>query len=172
MSPEPNNQPIFSAGAICFLFPCAISHFPLSHFPREFAENPYCVWFMKHRSTRGIDMLGRVTGMVSRAPDPAAGNVERIVSSAGHTYDDGDRRLNTRREDGTIWEFGYNDRSEVTSAVKQAANSQLVPGQSFGHWKPVALGQNKPSPISHCLSKIATLSFAREKNHHSSFDHR
>jgi RHS repeat-associated protein len=84
-----------------------------------------------HRSTRGIDMLGRATGMVSRAPDPDNGGTLRILASAGHQHDPRGRRQNTRREDGTKWEYGYNDRSEVTSAVKTTANSQLVPGQYF-----------------------------------------
>ena len=78
-------------------------------------------------------MLGRVTGMASRAPDPDNGNGIRVIASAGHQYDDRDRRHNTRREDGTLWTYGYNDRSEVTSAIKTTANSELVPGQSFGY---------------------------------------
>jgi hypothetical protein len=80
-----------------------------------------------HHSTRGIDMLGRVTGMVSRTPNGG------ILASAGHLYDDRHRRKNTRREDGTLWEYSYNDRSEVTSAVKNTAAPALVPGLSFGY---------------------------------------
>jgi RHS repeat-associated protein len=87
-----------------------------------------------HQSTRAIDMLGRAVGMVSRAPDPSVnGHPVRIIASAGHHYDARSRRKDTRREDGTLWQYGYNDRSEVTSAVKTTANSQLVPGQSFGY---------------------------------------
>ena len=87
-----------------------------------------------HQSTRGIDMLGRVTGMVSRAPDfSVSGHPVRIIASAGHHYDARSRRKDTRREDGSLWQYGYDDRSEVTSAVKTTANSQLVPGQSFGY---------------------------------------
>jgi hypothetical protein len=41
--------------------------------------------------------------------------------------------LHSRREDGTKWEYAYNIRSEVTSAIKTTANSQLVPGLSFAY---------------------------------------
>ncbi len=86
-----------------------------------------------HRSTRGIDMLGRSTGMVSRAPDPANGNAERIVASVGHSYDAIHRRKDAKREDGTRWDYGYNFKSEVTTANKLLSNSQLVPGQNFAY---------------------------------------
>jgi RHS repeat-associated protein len=86
-----------------------------------------------HHSTRAIDLLGRSVGMVSRAPNPATGGSMRIVASVGHEYDERHRRKNARREDGTRWDYGYNDRSEVTSAIKSLPDSQLVPGQSFGY---------------------------------------
>jgi RHS repeat-associated protein len=86
-----------------------------------------------HHSTRAIDLLGRSVGMVSRAPNPATGGSMRIVASVGHEYDERHRRKNARREDGTRWDYGYNDRSEVTSAIKRLPDSELVPGQSFGY---------------------------------------
>ncbi|MEI8037391.1 MAG: DUF2235 domain-containing protein [Verrucomicrobiota bacterium] len=86
-----------------------------------------------HQSKRAIDLLGRTVGMASRAPDPATGGAMRIVASVGHEYDRRHRRQNARREDGTRWNYGYNDRSEVTSAVKSLPDSQLVPGQSLSY---------------------------------------
>ena len=85
------------------------------------------------RRTRHIDLAGRSYGVVNRAPDPDNNDASRTVASIAHAYDDSDRRITARREDGTVWTYGYNDRSEVTSAEKRAADETLVPGLVFGY---------------------------------------
>jgi hypothetical protein len=36
-------------------------------------------------------------------------------------------------DDGTIWSYGYNTRSEVTSGVRRWTSGAAVAGQSFGY---------------------------------------
>ncbi len=85
------------------------------------------------RRTRHIDLAGRTYGVVNRAPDPDNNDAPRTVASIAHSYDNRDRRITARREDGTVWTYGYNDRSEVTSATKRTADATLVPGLLFGY---------------------------------------
>ena len=86
-----------------------------------------------HHSGRAIDLLGRAVGIVSSAPNPVASGAMRVVASVGHHYDSRNRRMDALREDGTHWEYGYNDRSEITAAARKLTDNQLVPGQSFGY---------------------------------------
>lgn len=86
-----------------------------------------------HRSTHNIDMLQRTTGLISEAPDAANGSTLRTIASIGYQFDQRNRRDIARREDGTFWDYGYNDRSEVTSAQKKFANNSLIPAQEFSY---------------------------------------
>jgi hypothetical protein len=85
-----------------------------------------------HHSTRCIDMLGRVTGMVSRAPDPADNGNIRIIASAGHHYDPRGRRQNTRREDGTKWEYSFTFWRGISSRKPPRSSLPKI----SGHWPP------------------------------------
>ena len=80
-----------------------------------------------------IDLLGRTYGVIHTAPDPDAGNTPRIVTALAHSHDIQGRRKSARREDGTIWNYQYNTRSEVSGAEKRQSNSDLVPGLNFGY---------------------------------------
>ncbi len=84
------------------------------------------------RSTN-LDLLGRTYGVIQTAPDPDVDNTPRVVTALAHTHDSRHRRETARRDDGTQWTYGYNDRSEVTAAAKRLANSDLVPGLEFGY---------------------------------------
>ena len=53
-----------------------------------------------------------------------------VVSSHDYTLDDGFRRVRADRENGEYWIYGYNDRSEVTSAKKH-----LPSGASIAGWQ-------------------------------------
>lgn len=84
-----------------------------------------------HQRTLAIDLLGRTTGVVNKAPTGGLGTSLVTVSSVGHEYDAANRRKNASREDGTRWNYGYNTRSEVTSADKKTSGGTLVPGLSY-----------------------------------------
>jgi hypothetical protein len=59
--------------------------------------------------------------------------MELISTALAHSHDIQGRRKSARREDGTLWTYDYNDRSEVTGAEKRQSNSELVPGLDFGY---------------------------------------
>lgn len=87
-----------------------------------------------HRRTLAIDMLGRTVGVVNRAGLNASSL--GTIASVGHQLDAAGRRDTARREDGTWWDYEYNDRSEVIGAVKKIAGSggeKVVPGMGFGY---------------------------------------
>jgi RHS repeat-associated protein len=80
--------------------------------------------------TRSVDLAGRTTGVVTTVP---IGTGRRIAASAGYMLNDRGLREKLTREDGTSWNFGYNDRSEVTSGVKKLVNGDLAAGLQFGY---------------------------------------
>jgi RHS repeat-associated protein len=80
--------------------------------------------------TRAVDLAGRTTGVATTVPNGAA---RRIAASAGYMVNVRGLREKLTREDGTSWNYGYNDRSEVTSGVKKLANGDLASGLQFGY---------------------------------------
>lgn len=80
-----------------------------------------------------IDLLGRVLGTVNKAPGSGLGSTLATVSSVGHKYDSSGRRDDARREDGSWWDYNYNDRSEVTGATKKTSADATIPGQDYGY---------------------------------------
>ncbi len=80
--------------------------------------------------TRAVDLAARTTGVVTTVPD---GGGRRIAASAGYMLDERGLREKLTREDGTSWNYGYNDRREVTSGVKKLANGSLAAGLQFGY---------------------------------------
>ena len=74
------------------------------------------------------DIGGRIAGVTSRAGSAAGG---AILASAGYQLDSKGRRTSLTREDGTKWDFGYNDRDEVTSGDKKLSNGNLLAGRQF-----------------------------------------
>jgi RHS repeat-associated protein len=79
--------------------------------------------------TRGYDAADRLTSIGYARP----GNT--VVTSHGYLLDAADRRTRANREDGTAWSYGYNDRDEVTSAVKLRTGEELLAGwqQAFDY---------------------------------------
>jgi len=55
------------------------------------------------------------------------------VLSHDYTLDARGRRTAAAREDGTLWDYGYNERGEVTSASHLRANDTVLPGRGFGY---------------------------------------
>lgn len=86
-----------------------------------------------HDRRLAIDMLGRVAGVENRAPSSGLGTSLLTVASVGHGYDSAGRRKNANREDGTVWDYSYNDRSEVRTAIKKNASGVTVPGLGFSY---------------------------------------
>ncbi|MEO7101423.1 MAG: RHS repeat-associated core domain-containing protein, partial [Luteolibacter sp.] len=119
---------------------------------------------------QSIDMLGRVLGMVNRAPGSGAGSALATVSSVGHTYDAAGRRGDAKREDGTWWDYSYNNRSEVEGAIKKTSTDALVPGLSFGYQYD-GIG-NRTSATFGTAPNVSTLSYTPNNlNQYSQLTH-
>ncbi len=79
-------------------------------------------WF---RESRYYDTPGRLVGIRS---DRMSGNsVTAMISSHGYKHDDLGRRIRNTFQDGSYWEYGYNDRSEVTSATRRTSAGTVIP---------------------------------------------
>ncbi|MCB1237765.1 MAG: RHS repeat-associated core domain-containing protein, partial [Verrucomicrobiae bacterium] len=52
----------------------------------------------------------------------------QTVTSHAYTYDAAHRRTRADREDGSFWQYGYNDRNEVTAAAKHLPGGALLAG--------------------------------------------
>jgi RHS repeat-associated protein len=76
-----------------------------------------------------VDLLGRTVGVMNRA---GSGTLSP-VASVGHKYDVAGRRETAQREDGTWWDYDYNERSEVIGAVKKTAGNATVPGLEYAY---------------------------------------
>ena len=79
--------------------------------------------------TRVVDLAGRITGVHTSA----GGTTPVTLATVGYTVDALGRRTVARRDDGSTWNYGYNDRSEVTSGSKKLPNAALAAGQQFAY---------------------------------------
>lgn len=79
-------------------------------------------WF---RESRYYDSPGRLLGI--RSDRMAGTTVVNGISSHAYKLDDLGRRIRNTIHDGSYWEYGYNDRSEVVSAVRKTANGSAIP---------------------------------------------
>ncbi len=79
--------------------------------------------------TRTYDNANRLAAIGYARPG------DGVVTSHAYTLDAANRRTKAEREDGTAWTYGYNDRDEVISAVKQLANNHPLAGwqQEFAY---------------------------------------
>jgi len=71
------------------------------------------------------DSLGRLSGAGATL---AAGGT---VNAVNYQFDNLDRRYEADLADGSKWNYGYNDRSEVTAGKKKFATGFLAAGQQF-----------------------------------------
>ena len=55
------------------------------------------------------------------------------VTSHAYTYDAVNRRTQAKLEDGSAWNYGYNDRNELTAANRLWFDATAVTGQQFGY---------------------------------------
>ncbi|RYD85565.1 MAG: hypothetical protein EOP84_02075, partial [Verrucomicrobiaceae bacterium] len=85
-------------------------------------------WF---RETRHYDTLSRLVGI--RSDRMSGGSVTAEISSHGYDYDSLGRRTKNTFGDGSSWTYGYNDRSEVTSATRKTATGTDVPQFASGY---------------------------------------
>jgi RHS repeat-associated protein len=87
-------------------------------------------WF---RENRYQDNRGRLIGI--RSARVSGSSVVAKISSHAYDYDALGRRVKNTFQDGSRWEYGYNDRSEVTSAVRKDAAGNSIPqlGASYGY---------------------------------------
>ena len=72
---------------------------------------------------------------INSRSDVTAGSVpiSATLTSVGYQYDRANRRTVATREDGTMWNYQYNDRGEVTSASKSLQDEVALAGQQFGY---------------------------------------
>ena len=87
-------------------------------------------WF---RESRHYDVPGRLIGI--RSDRMNGTSVAAAISAHAYDYDALGRRTKNTFQDGSFWEYGYNDRSEVTSATrKTAAGAEIAPlGASYSY---------------------------------------
>jgi RHS repeat-associated protein len=87
-------------------------------------------WF---RESRYYDTPGRLIGI--RSDRMNGTSVAAAISAHGYDYDALGRRTKNTFQDGSFWQYGYNDRSEVTSATrKTAAGVAIAPlGASYAY---------------------------------------
>lgn len=81
--------------------------------------------------TRHVDLGGRTTGITTTVPKVGGGR--SVSASAGYLYNPSGQRERLTREDGSSWQYGYNDRAEVISAVKKFQNGDVAGGMQFGY---------------------------------------
>ena len=84
------------------------------------------------RETRVMDAAGRIIGMhTSAGPNDSL----TTLTATGYVVDELGCRTSARREDGSAWIYGYNDRSEVTSGSKHlpGTSTPLAAGQQFNY---------------------------------------
>ena len=55
------------------------------------------------------------------------------ISAHAYTYDSADRRTKATLADGSYWNYGYDDRDEVTGARRYWADNTAVAGQHFAY---------------------------------------
>lgn len=55
------------------------------------------------------------------------------VTSHAYQYDAVNRRTEAKLEDNSAWEYGYNDRNELTSAKRHWYDNTYVSGQQYGY---------------------------------------
>lgn len=55
------------------------------------------------------------------------------VTSHAYTYDSDNRRIRAQLEDGSVWNYNYNDRNELAGASRKWGDGTLVSGQQYGY---------------------------------------
>ena len=62
-----------------------------------------------------------------RSDRTSGSSVAAGISAHGYKLDDLGRRTRNTFQDGSYWEYGYNDRSEVTSATRKTSAGTVIP---------------------------------------------
>ncbi|MDX2226219.1 MAG: hypothetical protein SFY92_03860, partial [Verrucomicrobiae bacterium] len=75
-------------------------------------------------TTRQYDNLNRLTQIAS-TPSGAS-----VVSHA-YEFNDANQRTKVTLADGSYWEYGYDLKGQVISAVKKFANGTAIPGMTY-----------------------------------------
>ncbi|MEO7100730.1 MAG: RHS repeat-associated core domain-containing protein [Luteolibacter sp.] len=87
-------------------------------------------WF---RESRYYDTRSRLTGI--RSDRMSGTSLMAEISAHGYDYDDLSRRTKNTFQDGSRWEYGYDDLSQVTSAARKNAAGTDIPqlGASYSY---------------------------------------
>lgn len=79
---------------------------------------------------KNVDLSGALVGVVTRTPGDQG---TEIAFASGYVLDPAGRRKRASREDGSAWDYDYNDRSEVIGGRKHLPDGSLAPGMQFGY---------------------------------------
>ena len=78
----------------------------------------------KLTTTRGWEFGSRLSAILNQAGST-------MVSSDSYQYDSLNRRMRASLEDGSYWQYDYNDRNELTGARRYWPDMNPVSGQQF-----------------------------------------
>ena len=94
-----------------------------------YEPNSNLIKSITHRNA-GIERLveGRVYDNLNRLY-----SIGSVHKSFTYTYNDANQRTRVDREDGTLWDYGYDGFGHLTSAVKKQADESLLAGHQFGY---------------------------------------
>jgi RHS repeat-associated protein len=79
---------------------------------------------IQFKERRNYDVAGRLLAIHS---DAMPGGVASPVTRYGYQFDNLGRRKKAVLVDGSTWDYGYNDRGEVTSAARKDAAGTTIP---------------------------------------------
>ncbi len=79
---------------------------------------------IQFKERRNYDVAGRLLAIHS---DATSGGVATPVTRYGYEFDNLGRRKKAVLVDGSAWDYGYNDRGEVTSAARKNAAGTTIP---------------------------------------------
>ncbi len=77
------------------------------------------------QTTKAWDLEGRLTAINQ------LNAASQVLAGHSYGYDGLDRRISDTSEDNTAWSWGYNDRSEVTSAARQFPDGVASPLEAY-----------------------------------------
>ena len=77
-------------------------------------------------SQRRYDKIGRLTSIAHHAGD-------QVIASYGYQYNSINQRTRMTLDDGSYWQYRYDDKSQLTFGGKYDKSGEIVPGYGFGY---------------------------------------
>ena len=92
-------------------------------------------------TTKTHDAFGRLLSTGSASP------VSNFQFLASYTYNSANQRVKNTRENGSYWDYQYDDKGQLIAGVKKNAAGKPIPGLAFGYAYD-DIGNRKTSSIS------------------------